>query len=191
MTTAAICATREVLWAPSYPRGEQYDSDLGLYYLRARYYKPLTARFMGRDPDDHGPLSPNEMHKYLYASGDPVNAMDPTGRGDLFESALVIGGSAAGPATLFIEAAQAGFAEWLESGPVSFVAARIPDLIQWIVASERLNWIYRQVGCLVLAGAIEQTFTQMPDLGNERLNSAQKTTIVTLFDRVCIDFKEI
>ena len=31
-------------------RGEQYDSDLGLYYLRARYYNPITGRFMSRDP---------------------------------------------------------------------------------------------------------------------------------------------
>jgi hypothetical protein len=36
MTTAAICATREVSWRPSFYRGEQYDSDLGLYYLRIR-----------------------------------------------------------------------------------------------------------------------------------------------------------
>ena len=31
-------------------RGEQYDSDLGLYYLRARYYNPATGRFLSRDP---------------------------------------------------------------------------------------------------------------------------------------------
>ena len=50
MTTAAICATREFSWLPSFYRGEQYDSDLGLYYLRARYYNPVTGRFMSRDP---------------------------------------------------------------------------------------------------------------------------------------------
>ena len=27
-------------------RGEQYDPDLGLYYLRARYYNPATDRFL-------------------------------------------------------------------------------------------------------------------------------------------------
>ena len=27
-------------------RGEQYDPDLGLYYLRARYYNPSTGRFL-------------------------------------------------------------------------------------------------------------------------------------------------
>lgn len=37
-------------------RGEQYDSDLGLYYLRARYYNPLTGRFMSRDPEEGTPL---------------------------------------------------------------------------------------------------------------------------------------
>ena len=50
MTTAAICATREVSWRASFYRGEQYDSDLGLYYLRARYYNPVTGRFLSRDP---------------------------------------------------------------------------------------------------------------------------------------------
>jgi RHS repeat-associated protein len=32
-------------------RGEQFDPDLGLYYLRARYYNPATGRFMSRDPE--------------------------------------------------------------------------------------------------------------------------------------------
>ena len=81
MTTAAICATREVSWNLSFYRGEQCDSDLGLYYLRARYYNPATGRFMSRDPEDGKALDPATLHKYLYAGGDPVNMMDPTGRG--------------------------------------------------------------------------------------------------------------
>jgi RHS repeat-associated protein len=80
MTTAAICATREVSWSPSFYRGEQYDSDLGLYYLRARYYNPNTGRFMSRDPEDGDETDPKTLHKYVYANGDPVNAVDPTGR---------------------------------------------------------------------------------------------------------------
>ena len=39
-TPTATCASGEVSRRPSYYRGEQYDSDLGLYYLRARYYNP-------------------------------------------------------------------------------------------------------------------------------------------------------
>jgi RHS repeat-associated protein len=70
-------------------RGEQYDSDLGLYYLRARYYNPLTGRFMSRDPDGGNLIDPISLHKYLYANGDPVNAQDPRGRGVAVESALL------------------------------------------------------------------------------------------------------
>jgi RHS repeat-associated protein len=61
-------------------RGEQYDPDLGLYYLRARYYNPTTGRFLSRDPEDGDAFDPTTLHKYLYASGDPVNGMDPRGR---------------------------------------------------------------------------------------------------------------
>ena len=66
-------------------RGEQYDSDLGMYYLRARYYNPMTGRFMSRDPNDGNIRIPASLHKYLYANGDPVNGIDPTGRIDLVE----------------------------------------------------------------------------------------------------------
>ena len=62
-------------------RGEQYDPDLGLYYLRARYYNPQTGRFLSTDPEDGNITDPKTLHKYLYASGDPVDAYDPTGKG--------------------------------------------------------------------------------------------------------------
>ncbi len=61
-------------------RGEQFDSDLGLYYLCARYYNPLTGRFMSRDPEEGKPVDHKTLHKYLYGGGDPVNIIDPTGR---------------------------------------------------------------------------------------------------------------
>ncbi len=61
-------------------RGEQYDPDLGLYYLRARYYNPITGRFLSRDPEDGSTLAPKTLHKYIYAGGDPVDLGDPTGR---------------------------------------------------------------------------------------------------------------
>jgi len=71
-------------------RGEQYDADLGLYYLRARYYNPSTGRFLSRDPEDGHSWDPKSLHKYLYAGGDPVNAKDPTGRASLQEYAFAL-----------------------------------------------------------------------------------------------------
>jgi len=70
-------------------RGEQYDPDLGLYYLRARYYNPQTGRFLSRDPEDGNAKDPQSLHKYLYAGGDPVNRIDPHGRGALLEYAII------------------------------------------------------------------------------------------------------
>jgi RHS repeat-associated protein len=69
-------------------RGEQYDSDLKLYYLRARYLNPLSGRFLTRDPKPGVPLRPQRWHRYLYAQADPVNRIDPTGLNDLEEGAL-------------------------------------------------------------------------------------------------------
>jgi RHS repeat-associated protein len=75
-------------------RGEQYDPDLGLYYLRARYYNPSTGRFMSRDPEDGYINLPKTLHKYLYAAGDPVNGIDPRGREDMFETGATMDASA-------------------------------------------------------------------------------------------------
>jgi RHS repeat-associated protein len=71
-------------------RGEQWDSDLGLYYLSARYYNPATGRFLTRDPSDGDVSEPAKLHKYLYADGDPVNGADPTGLQDVEEYALTL-----------------------------------------------------------------------------------------------------
>jgi Rhs family protein len=59
--------------------GEQFDPNVGLYYLRARYYDQTTGRFFSVDPFDGDPQSPISLHKYLYANSNPVNFIDPTG----------------------------------------------------------------------------------------------------------------
>jgi RHS repeat-associated protein len=72
--------------------GEQYDPDLGLYYLRARYYNPLTGRFVSRDPLDGDPADPATLHKYLYANANPVDLIDPNGQEALVSyNQLVVG----------------------------------------------------------------------------------------------------
>ena len=65
-------------------RAEQWDPDLGLYFLRARYLNPETGRFLARDPAAGDPASPASFHEYLYADADPVNGFDPSGRDTTF-----------------------------------------------------------------------------------------------------------
>jgi RHS repeat-associated protein len=65
--------------------GEQLDSALHLYYLRARYLNAATGTFLSRDPAEGVIFDPVSLHKYLYASANPVNRIDPLGLSDLFE----------------------------------------------------------------------------------------------------------
>jgi RHS repeat-associated protein len=55
--------------------GEYGDSESGLYYLRARYYDPVSGQFVTVDPAVGKTNSP-----YAYVAGDVVNHTDPTGR---------------------------------------------------------------------------------------------------------------
>jgi RHS repeat-associated protein len=128
-------------------RGEQYDPDLGLYYLRARYYNPSTGRFLSRDPNAGEPTDPASLHKYLYAGGDPVNRIDPRGREDQVEYSLTFipGGTIAATAVPYlVELATA-------AGPslVAFGAAIAPGIAAakaFCWAESALAWAFTKAG---------------------------------------------
>jgi RHS repeat-associated protein len=60
--------------------GEQFDSVLKQYYLRARYYDPSNGRFNQRDPARPDNFDPQSLHKYDYCQGDPTDRLDPSGQ---------------------------------------------------------------------------------------------------------------
>jgi RHS repeat-associated protein len=72
--TAPAPTPNEFLFA-----GEQFDSDLNLYYNRARYLNVSTGRFWTMDAFEGDPESPASLHKYLYVSADPANDLDRSG----------------------------------------------------------------------------------------------------------------
>ena len=59
--------------------GEQFDSSLNNYYLRARYYDPSAGRFTQMDVWSGKLCTPITLNKYIYADADPVNGIDPSG----------------------------------------------------------------------------------------------------------------
>ncbi len=65
----------------------------GLLHMRARYYNPLTQRFMNVDPARDG------WNWYAYANGNPVNWADPSGFGAIstMQAGLSILGFVPGP----------------------------------------------------------------------------------------------
>jgi RHS repeat-associated protein len=73
--------------------GQQWDKDLGMYYLRARYYSPQYGRFWTMDSYEGSQSDPASLHKYLYCASDPLNNIDPSGR-DLISTMVSIGSRA-------------------------------------------------------------------------------------------------
>jgi RHS repeat-associated protein len=71
--------------------GREWDSETGHFYHRARYYDPITARFLGPDPSGFvdGP------NLYRYVGNQPLRYRDPSGRNAI--AGAIVGGSAAGP----------------------------------------------------------------------------------------------
>ncbi|MGJ5817562.1 RHS repeat-associated core domain-containing protein [Paludibaculum fermentans] len=75
-------------------RGEAYDAQLRLQYLRARYSRPNAGIFLTGDPIEpcgesgcdknyctgHLCVQSTALNRYVYALADPVNHDDPTGK---------------------------------------------------------------------------------------------------------------
>ncbi|HYO78785.1 MAG TPA: RHS repeat-associated core domain-containing protein, partial [Thermoanaerobaculia bacterium] len=59
--------------------GQQYDSDLGFYFKRARFYSQEGGRFLTIDPMEGRLDEPVTLHRYVFANADPVNRVDPWG----------------------------------------------------------------------------------------------------------------
>jgi RHS repeat-associated protein len=159
----------------------------------ARYYNPATGRFMSRDPEDGERTDPASLHKYLYAGGDPVNAMDPTGRAELFENVLIVGGSALGPVEEIAVAAWEGMTAWLTyySGVARMVYLYASDVIRAIDWIKTTGWLAKQLECVLASYLVERYVAEpyLPNLHNGIANGLQKTAVVAAFDRVCIEWR--
>ncbi len=59
--------------------GEFYDSQTGLYYLRARYYDPYIGRFISEDSYWGEDINPLSLNLYTYCTNDPIQHIDPSG----------------------------------------------------------------------------------------------------------------
>ena len=73
-------------------RGEQFDSALGMYYLRSRYYYPRIGRLLTRDRFQGHIWWPLSQQNYAFVLANPVDLIDPSGFGA--EAAVVISLSA-------------------------------------------------------------------------------------------------
>jgi len=82
--------------------GEQWDADLGMQYLRARYYLPGQGVFNRVDPFFGNMDDPQSLHKYAYVHGDPVNRIDPSGTVSITSLSVTMGLSMSIVGVLFL-----------------------------------------------------------------------------------------
>jgi RHS repeat-associated protein len=54
----------------------EWDSEIGQYFYRARYYSPTDGRFESEDPKG---FSAGDTDLYRYVQNDPIGLSDPTG----------------------------------------------------------------------------------------------------------------
>ena len=73
---------------------QQMDSEMGLYYLRARSYDPTLGSFTSRDPINGTLKDPQTQNGYNYANDNPINISDPSGLFGLSDIGNIFGGIA-------------------------------------------------------------------------------------------------
>lgn len=56
-------------------QGREYSWETGLYYFRARWYDPITGRFLSKDPIGIS----GGLNQYVFCGNNPVNVTDPDG----------------------------------------------------------------------------------------------------------------
>jgi RHS repeat-associated protein len=59
--------------------GHYWDKEASLYYAKARYYDPFTARFTQADSFLGTIDDPPSLHRYFYANDNPTFFVDPSG----------------------------------------------------------------------------------------------------------------
>ncbi len=72
--------------------GEQVDAESGLVFLRARYYDPMTGRFVSKDPFGGFDNDTQSLNRYVYVQNNPISMADPTGEIANFIIGGVVGG---------------------------------------------------------------------------------------------------
>ena len=133
--------------------GHVGEPDLGLIYMRARYYDPALGRFISED------MSRNGANWYVCCDDDPVNRVDPTGCDGELIAAMVGSGIASSLMSFYSAFLTSGdVTKTLTSAGIAGAAGALAPL--------GLGWC--------VGGAVTATFAQSMLAGYDAKTSAKR-----------------
>lgn len=86
-----ILADNETVANPIKYAGQYYDEELGMYYLRARYYDPSIGRFISVDKQEGSIIEPLDMNQYVYCRNNPIMYVDLNGEAVVIAGIVITG----------------------------------------------------------------------------------------------------
>ena len=137
-------------------RGEQYDQELGMQYLRQRYYDTSVGRFASVDPFSGLVELPVSRHRYMYGNANPVSYIDPSGEFSMLYAAEIIA-VANILATMTLGALGTYGALWQQSveGERSNTwTGEIATLTPGFIPYSSINWGIVSIGIGIQAGVL-------------------------------------
>ncbi len=141
--------------------GEQFDPNIGFYYLRARYMNPEIGRFLTADLFQGLMHEPVTLHKYLYANVNPINNVDPSGEFSLASFSVAIAISGVLNSVLNYEAGQA-----LSQIGTNFVIGALEGAVFYGIGGAAIKF-FRFANMARLSGSLAKVFARFrPISGN-------------------------
>ena len=175
--------------------GEQRDAVVEMDFLRQRFLNVVTGRFLSRDAYPESTKLPLSLHRYIYASGDPINKIDPTGEYSILSVSIALGSVsalAAGGVNYAFErslskaaaAALVGFIGGFSVGAIG--GASIISQITLYVARVELQ----SMAILVGSGAANAAYTRVVQLSTTSDGARTLNAMNNYLSRIALDLTQ-
>lgn len=169
--------------------GYQYDAETGLYYLNARMYDPVSARFLQEDTYRGQYTDPLSLNLYTYCHNEPLMYTDPSGHSWLSSAFNAVGEFFSGVGSTVSNAAKTVVSEVKEAGNrISKIAKNVSDAAGKFV-SENKGAIIAGIAVGTIVASLALTVAT-GGLGAMMLSSALMGSGISIGGKEVLDYMD-